>query len=121
MRALTTDKGIRRGRRLIDPNLQVIDCGEVNNVAATARVTVMLKPSERQSIFDRITFRGSNLDREAINYKVSRADVLNAFRVETRTRLKQERELGYIEARRENLLPPSGPGIAAWPSRRMAA
>lgn len=118
MRPTHADNGIRKARNLIAPNLKAI---EIQDVRATARVTVMLKPSERKSIFDRITFHGSTPERELNNYDgVSKADILQAYRIETRSRLETERRLGYIQAKRENLLPPTGPGVVI-PMRRMAA
>lgn len=98
-------QGRPKGRNLITPNLQAI---EKRDVSATAKVTVLLRPSERHSIFERIVFLGSTPEREAINHKVSRSDIMHTLRIETRERLALERESGYIQAKRENLLPPSG-------------
>lgn len=96
-------------RNLISPNLQAI---ELRDVTDTAKVTVMLRPSERQSIFDRIVFKGSTPEREAKNHHVSRTDIIHTLRIETRARLAAERQTGFMEGKRCNLIPPSGPAQA---------
>jgi len=93
-------------RRLVAPNLQTI---EQRNVTDTAKVTVMLRPTERESVFTRIVEkRISTPEREAANHGVPRSLILHTLHVEYDARVRKARLEGYAIAKRENLLPPGG-------------
>lgn len=121
-----TKNDTTRNRTFVARNLQTL---EQRNFKASTDVVVMLRPSERHAIFDRIVVkRTATPEAEAANHGVPRSLILHVLHVEHLARERAAERRGEARGKREALVaqkvvpmrptPPSGG--PSMPMRRAA-